>query len=242
MLSISYHTSELSVKVDRSSTARLSITDLLAVEDDEFLTNRLVSLSVDWGDGSPVESYGPTSESISLPSIYRSYKVGVYTVQLTARNYKEPEHDVVRKVFVFSVATSSSQTRSTLGSVVAPILPRDAGFPNRKQWNFNVGQDLGVLESSIRMLLLTQKGERLMTPEYGTNLPAILFDPSVGDVESIIAQEILSAVSEWEPRVNVNAQSVRAERAPDGRSVRLSVEFISRLSNQAFSTTLRYVN
>lgn len=243
MLSITYSTSSKSVKVDRSSTARLSISGLSAVEDDEFLTNKLVSMTVDWGDGSTVEEYGPESGSISIAQIYHSYRVGVYTVQLTAVNYKEPEPDTVREVFVFTVSNSTSASpAAVIGTVVGPILPRDSGFPNRQQWSFNIGSDIEVLESSVRMLLLTVKGERLMLPDYGTNLQSVLFDPAVGPVESIVVQEILSAVAAWEPRIQVDPQSIVIERSRDGRAIKMKISFVSKLSGKPFSTVIDYTN
>jgi len=43
-------------------------------------------------------------------------------------------------------------------------------------------------------LLLTQKGERVMQPEFGSDLVAIIFQPNTDEIKPLIQEIILEAV------------------------------------------------
>jgi phage baseplate assembly protein W len=85
------------------------------------------------------------------------------------------------------------------------------------------------------MLLMTNRGERLMLPEYGTNLRQIIFQQNVAGIESMIQQEVVDAITAWEPRVIL--QSINVDRRDD-KSVVVTAAFISKLSQTGFSTNL----
>ena len=58
-------------------------------------------------------------------------------------------------------------------------------------------------KSNIKNLLLTQKGERLGNPTFGTNLRSILFEQENTDIEGKIEEEILGAMGEFLPFVDI---------------------------------------
>ena len=64
---------------------------------------------------------------------------------------------------------------------------------------------------NIQNLLLTQKGERLGNPNFGSNLMRILFEPNNEDIEVKIEESIRSSMSEWLPFVEVIEVKVKSD-------------------------------
>lgn len=206
------------------------------IEDDPMLVNQFVNGTLDWNDGSLPTVYDAASGTLEIEST-KGLTNGVYIVSVQGQNYAAPTPEVVRVNFPINVvqeATKAAPPRLIYG----PILPRDSGFPNPDQWDFNTDSDLLILESSIRMLLLTNKGERMMEPEYGTNIRRILFEMNVAGIESMISEEITNATTTWEPRVQL--QSLSVTRNTD-RSVTVNASFLTKLNSQAFDVNLEFV-
>ena len=64
------------------------------------------------------------------------------------------------------------------------------------------------IKSDLLALLLTEPGERVMLPDFGTPLKKFFFEPN----DSIIVEEVKEAIANsikiWEPRVAINAIEV----------------------------------
>jgi phage baseplate assembly protein W len=67
-----------------------------------------------------------------------------------------------------------------------------------------IKQDLDLLEENITRILLTQPGERVGNPFFGSKFKSFLFDLSVVMQEEVLS-EIVSAIGKWEPRVTVDS-------------------------------------
>jgi len=212
-------------------------------ETDTTLVNRYVSATLQWNDGTgDAESFG----IVSIDAISAGYwevtaskrlPPGSYVCVLRVQNYRSPVEDVARLNFFVTVKASKPQYNPPK-LVFGPILPRDAGFPNNGQWSFNLDSDLIILESSVKMLLLTAKGDRVMQPGYGTSIRRILFDINMKSTESLLREEIISAFAQWEPRVELVGLDVTF--SPNSRSVSMSLTLVSRLNRQAFETSVQY--
>lgn len=221
--------------VGESQAVRVPI-QVHVIEDDPFLTGKYLSGTLDWNDGSLPIVFSGTSGTLVFDE-ERSLTNGDYLVSVYGENYRRPVPDQVSVNFLVRVVQQSVKAAQP-HIIFGPILPRDNGFPNPDQWSFNTDSDLLILESSVRMLLLTAKGERLMEPNYGTNLRRILFELNVSGVESVVNEEIVSALTTWEPRVQVTSISV--VRTGD-RSVIVNATFLSKLSSQPFNVDLQFV-
>jgi phage baseplate assembly protein W len=212
----------------------------VVVETDTNLPYQLVSADVDWNDGQAPVHYPATSPTADQPSplnltLRRNLGYGTYGIRVTARNNRSvPEQVTVTFLVEISAIHAVAPPQHI---IFGPILPRDNGLPNRATWNFDLGSDLLVLESSVRMLLLTTKGERLMVPDYGTNLRRIVFSPNVDGVDSLLSQEITQACNLYEPRVTL--QSLHVERLPNERSANVDVSFLSKANGQPFEINLQ---
>lgn len=73
--------------------------------------------------------------------------------------------------------------------------------------------------SNLKNLLLTQKGERIMQPEFGTDLQYYLFEPIVDEItfKETIVGEIRSALSMWMPYVAIQDVNMKINPVDDGR-------------------------
>lgn len=217
---------------DDTSVANIHLECLIIERDVNFLFKRL-SGTVTWGDGKRPDIFSGAG-TISL-DLMRALPVGDYVVRVEGANYSVPLPERISANIPYHIAVTSGQVPANI--VYGPIMPKDAGFPNKEQWSFDTGKDLEILTSSVKMLLLTSKGERVMLPEYGTNIRLILFEFQSAGVESMVQQEIVDALTKWEPRVALQYLSV--EKTAD-REYTIQATFLSKLNQQPFSTTLTF--
>lgn len=67
------------------------------------------------------------------------------------------------------------------------------------------------LDGALRMILETAPGERVMRPEFGCRIWDYMFDSTDANTLGLMAQAVRDAVAQWEPRVDVEDVSVRAD-------------------------------
>jgi phage baseplate assembly protein W len=60
------------------------------------------------------------------------------------------------------------------------------------------------VKSNIKNLILTRKSERLMHPNFGTDLYNTLFNQNTDDLESEIERSIDRAIQEWMPYISID--------------------------------------
>lgn len=60
------------------------------------------------------------------------------------------------------------------------------------------------VKSNIKNLILTRKGERLMHPNFGTDLYNSLFNQNTDDLEVEIERSIDRAIQEWMPYISID--------------------------------------
>ena len=211
---------------------------LQVIEDSTALPLRYASGTLYWHDGQVPEvfPYNLTSQGTLTVDTHRVLATGDHIIQFVAHNYRAPQPDIVATNFSVTVLPRT-QFAPARKNLIAPILPKDDGFPNAEQWNFNIGYDLEVLQSSVKMLLTTGLGERVMLPEYGTRLKKILFEPIVTGIQDVVQEEIATALNQWEPRVTL--QSLSIERVSP-RAVALTCVFLAKATQDSFTTRLNF--
>ncbi len=82
-----------------------------------------------------------------------------------------------------------------------PIVPSPKGY-------FPVTTDVDLIKGDILQLLLTNPGERVMMPQFGTPLRTLLFDPNDSFLSEKAKSMIISSLATWEPRVVIEAINV----------------------------------
>lgn len=68
--------------------------------------------------------------------------------------------------------------------------------------------DKKAIKSNLMHLLLTNKGERLYLPDFGTNLKQYLFEPNLEKVSADIRSEIQTAIDKYIPNLKVDRLTV----------------------------------
>tara|TARA_R110001592_G_scaffold360670_1_gene669485 strand:- start:549 stop:1079 length:531 start_codon:yes stop_codon:yes gene_type:complete len=58
--------------------------------------------------------------------------------------------------------------------------------------------------SNLKNLLLTRKGERIMQPNFGTNIYKILFENNVENITSVLKESLMEDINFWLPYITVN--------------------------------------
>jgi len=73
--------------------------------------------------------------------------------------------------------------------------------PNKKDVTRLFNED--AVKRSIRNIILTNKGEKLMDPQFGSNINALLFEQMTPASEDILKHYVISAIENHEPRAKV---------------------------------------
>jgi phage baseplate assembly protein W len=92
-----------------------------------------------------------------------------------------------------------------------------------------VSGDLDIRES-LDVLFSTWLGERLMVPQYGTDLWRRVFGTMSVTVETDIAGSVRQSILMWEPRIDVLDVTVSAD-ATRGGAVYINVDYLVRATN-----------
>lgn len=72
--------------------------------------------------------------------------------------------------------------------------------------------DKEILKASILFIVMTAKGERVMLPEFGTDIQKKVFDQNDATLQSAIENEISQAVALWDPRIEIiSIETIRKE-------------------------------
>jgi phage baseplate assembly protein W len=68
-----------------------------------------------------------------------------------------------------------------------------------------MAQNKGVdqIKADLLQLLLTNPGERVMLPEYGTPLRELFFEPNDPTLEVEAKRLIADSITRWEPRIEI---------------------------------------
>jgi uncharacterized protein len=86
------------------------------------------------------------------------------------------------------------------------------------------------LDSSIRLVLVTAPGERVMRPEFGCRIHDLVFEPVNANTLGLMAEAVRDALAQWEPRVAV--ESVQPVPDADNQAVvRIAIAYRVRATN-----------
>jgi len=91
-----------------------------------------------------------------------------------------------------------------------------------------VKKEDAAVKQAILNLLLTQKGERIYDPEYGSDLKSHLFEPLDFGTAGSIKDNISKTIDTYEPRVSIETLLVEPNLESNGFDVRLDFQVLSR--------------
>lgn len=82
-------------------------------------------------------------------------------------------------------------------------------------------EDEKLLKNDLLQLLLTLPGERVMLPEFGTDLRAIIFDQLDDAMLEMLKVNISTAIMQFEPRVKIQALYLQPDYDRHGLNIRI---------------------
>ena len=104
-----------------------------------------------------------------------------------------------------------------------PIEKHPLGF-------FYSQQGINQVKSDLLTLLLTNPGERVMLPQFGTALRSLIFEPNDNILATSARQMILDSIRTWEPRIAIKSVDVTNKVNEDGidvyNTLYIRIEFI----------------
>lgn len=113
-----------------------------------------------------------------------------------------------------------------------PVLP-DAGGTLRY-----VADD-GCVHQSLRLLLATEAGSRVMRPTFGTRAPSLVFAPGSRDNLRALEETVREAVRDFEPRVRLDDVAVTPDPVEPER-VTVEVTYTVRRTSTRSSVVFPY--
>ena len=86
-------------------------------------------------------------------------------------------------------------------------------YPTRKTpWGYWYSQTgISQIKSDLLCLLLTNPGERVMIPEFGTPLKKLLFEQNDVTLQNQARSVISNAIAKWEPRIAIKSIQVTSQ-------------------------------
>ncbi len=89
------------------------------------------------------------------------------------------------------------------------------------------------IRQAIHIILRTEKGERVMRPDYGAGLRAMLFEPIRTTTLSLVRHRVEEALVLWEPRID--GVTVRVSAAPESGRIDIDVRYRVRVTNTFYN-------
>lgn len=89
-------------------------------------------------------------------------------------------------------------------------------------------QNIEAVKESIQNILRTMFGERFFNVEFGSGFSSALFEPLDKTSVSSYKNSIISAISRWEPRVEVNAALTRLLSSGNNGTIYLELSYYLR--------------
>ena len=89
-----------------------------------------------------------------------------------------------------------------------------------------VSRDASAIKQAIVNLLLTNKGERLMNPEYGSDIRRFLFEPLDYGTSALVKQNIVTTIGRFEPRISVQEIISRPDFENNGFEITMTYSIV----------------
>jgi phage baseplate assembly protein W len=90
------------------------------------------------------------------------------------------------------------------------------------------------IAESVRIILSTSKGERVMRPDFGCEINEFVFAPNNSATHSALCHYIEEALVKWEPRIILENVSAEPDEFDETR-VNISIEYKIRSVNTYFN-------
>lgn len=99
-----------------------------------------------------------------------------------------------------------------------------------RRGNVRTAADEQSVEESIRLIIGTSKGERVMRPDFGCGIHEYVFETVDANTRALVETTVEEALIEYEPRIAVEDVSTSTEDLSEGVLL-IEVEYRIRESN-----------
>jgi phage baseplate assembly protein W len=110
-------------------------------------------------------------------------------------------------------------------------------LPNPVTGDVAMKYDQQSVIASVRNLLNTNPYDRLFQPDVGSGLRGLLFEPCTPITATLIENEIIRTLTNYEPRIRLNTLAVTA--SPDQNQFNVSLSFF--VGNQTQPTAINLI-
>jgi len=112
------------------------------------------------------------------------------------------------------------------------FLGKGLAFPVRldARGNMALSEHEQNIEESIRIILGTAVGERVMRPEFGCKIHDLVFHPNNSSTAALVSYYVREALVKWEPRI----ENVAVTAGPDPErenALQVNIEYRVRRTN-----------
>jgi len=90
------------------------------------------------------------------------------------------------------------------------------------------------IQASLKILLGTTAGERLMHPKYGLNMQELLFEPMNTTMQTLLKDRLKTMVLVYEPRINLLSLELDTSKLFEGY-LNLILSYVVRSTNSRFN-------
>ena len=102
--------------------------------------------------------------------------------------------------------------------------------PNERSGKLDYESGPEKVRQSMRIILDTEPGERIMRPTFGCGLRRYLMKPNTTATRTLMQREVVQALQAWEPRIDV--QSVEVTPGDDPALVLIEILYTHKRDGQ----------
>jgi len=108
------------------------------------------------------------------------------------------------------------------------------GFPVRFERRLKLAEYEESIRQSIRIILETARGERVMRPDFGCSLHERVFAVNDASTRGLVADDVREALLQWEPRIEVLDVTVTASGIEE-EVLRIGIDYRVRTTDNRFN-------
>ena len=91
------------------------------------------------------------------------------------------------------------------------------------------------IKESIRIILETAKGERIMRPNFGCGIHDFVFETINASTLGQIESSVRDALEMWEPRIEIITVNTHPERESSTGKLLINIQYLVRKTNNQFN-------
>lgn len=120
---------------------------------------------------------------------------------------------------------------SRIRSFAFPFRQGDLAFPKE-------ATDSDAIRASVIQIVTTQRGERVMRPDFGCNAFSYVFENNSPEFRTNVEREIRQSLAKWEPRVRVDGVRISSNDISEPGQILISIAYTITATGEFSSVTV----